>query len=235
MFNFILCIIFTVLFFTVGQLTVLVLFIIGLFNDKIKYIGYKKIVMYVFTILKFFSGAKIKIIGKENLVDDKETLIVANHRSIFDVIIGYSLFKKDVSFVSKIEHSKIPIFSFWMKKINCIFLDRNDLRSGFNMILKSVEYIKKGISIFIFPEGTRNKNDSPYDLLEFKDGSFKIAEKTNCLIQPIAFLNTDKIFKNTKVIVYVIIGKTVKYDECNNYKSIGEYFRNTIIDMLKTI
>lgn len=236
MIRYFLCIIVVLLFFTIGQISVLILFIIGLFNKKYEYIGYKKTVLAIFSIIKFLSGAEYKIIGKENIINNEPTLIIANHRSIFDVIIGYGLFNKDLVFVSKIEHKRIPIFSFWMKKINCIFLDRNDLRSGFNMIIKSVEYINNGVSVFIFPEGTRNHNKIPYDLLEFKEGSFKIAEKTNCLIQPVAFLNTNHIFDNHKKTVYVIIGEAKKYNDCNiENRKIGEYFQNVIVNMIKTI
>ena len=71
----------------------------------------------------------------------------------------------------------------WMKALYCLFLDRKDIKAGLKTILQGIEYIKRGISICIFPEGTRNRTD---EMLPFKEGSMKIAEKTGCPIIPMA-------------------------------------------------
>ena len=66
--------------------------------------------------------------------------------------------------------------------------------------------MKSGISICIFPEGTRNRTDAP--LLEFHAGSLKIAEKAQCPIVPMTIANAEQIFeahspciRKTKVII----------------------------------
>ena len=95
--------------------------------------------------------------------------------------------------VSKKEIAKVPGLRIWMKFINCVFLDRENPREGIKAILKGIENIKSGISMFISPEGTRNSGEG---LLEFKPGSLKMAEKTGCPIVPVAITNADKVFED---------------------------------------
>lgn len=53
--------------------------------------------------------------------------------------------------------------------------------------------------MMIFPEGTRNKGD---ELLPFKDGAFKIAQKAGCLIIPVAICGTDNVWKQINIISF---------------------------------
>ena len=74
-------------------------------------------------------------------------------------------------------------------------VDVNDIRNGMKTILQGVDYVKDGISITIFPEGTRSEGDG---LLPFKEGSLKIAEKTGCKIIPMVQNNTECCFEKQK-------------------------------------
>ena len=74
-----------------------------------------------------------------------------------------------------------------------IVLNRTDIKKGLQTILEGIDLIKKGTSIVIFPEGTRSKTE---DLLPFKEGSLKIAEKSKCPIIPVAITNTESVFEN---------------------------------------
>lgn len=82
-----------------------------------------------------------------------------------------------------------------MQYLYCLFLDRENAKEGLKTILKAIEYVKNGISIFIFPEGTRNKGEE-LSLLPFKDGAFRIATKTGCPIVPVSLNNTADILEN---------------------------------------
>ena len=99
-----------------------------------------------------------------------------------------------MGFVSKIEIKKVPILAQWMVNMNCLFLDRSSPKEGLKMIHDGVEKLQNGISIFIFPEGTRAKSDDT--MAEFKGGSLKMAEKANVPIVPVAINNTSAIFEN---------------------------------------
>ena len=88
---------------------------------------------------------------------------------------------------------RYPLLRDWMKNLYCLFLDREDIKAGLKTILKGIEYIKNGISICIFPEGTRGDSD---EMAPFKEGSMKIAEKTGCPIVPMAISHTRDIIKD---------------------------------------
>lgn len=113
----------------------------------------------------------------------------------FDIIISYTYIKGRAAYVAKQEMMKVPILRNWMTNIRCIMLDRSNTRSALKSILTGIEYIKDGTSLVIFPEGTRNKGEG---VLEFHAGSFKLAEKSGCLIVPVVQNNTSAIFEDQK-------------------------------------
>ena len=98
-------------------------------------------------------------------------------------------------YISKDDLEKVPLLNIWMRRLYCLFLNRTDMKQGLKTILKAIEYIKQGVSICIFPEGTRNRGEEG-SLLEFKEGSFKIAEKTGCPVIPIAISHTADVILN---------------------------------------
>ena len=128
------------------------------------------------------AGVKVHVAGLANLKslsNEKSFFVISNHRGFFDIITGYTLFTNLTGIVSKDSLKKLPIVHYWMKRINCLFLNRNDLRDGVKMVIDAINNINNGISMWVFPEGTRCKNENPLELLEFKQGAFKIPEKTN--------------------------------------------------------
>ena len=88
-----------------------------------------------------------------------------------------------------------PLLSNWMRNLHCLFLDRKDIKQGLKTILQAADYVKSGISVCIFPEGTRNKNADETDMLPFHDGSFKIATRAKSPIIPIAISNSANIWE----------------------------------------
>ena len=134
----------------------------------------------------------------------------------------------------------IPLLSIWMRYLHCLFLDRKNIKEGMKTILLAIEEMKNGISICIFPEGTRNRNESELDLLPFHEGSFKIATKAGCPIVPIAIHNSAGIFeaqfpKMRPAKVIVEYGEPIYPDKLDKEekKHIGAYTQNRILEMLK--
>ncbi len=193
------------------------------------------------SILIFFTGVRMKVIGKENVPKDRPVLFIGNHRSIFDIILTYPRCYGPVSYLAKIELSKIPLISTWMRNLKCLFVDRKDLRQGAESIFTAIDFVKNGeASVFIYPEGTRNKNASETDLMEFKGGSMKVAQRTGCPIIPVAMTNTADIFeahfpwiKGASVILEYgkpIDPTTLSREE---QKRLGETTRAVMIEMLE--
>lgn len=214
--------------------------IIGKFNSKAKDLSSLHIVQAVFRLCLKISGIKLTVIGEVNIPKDQPVLYIANHRSQFDILLTYTHCPGLTGFVAKAELEKIPLLRNWMRYLHCLFLDRKDIKKGLKTILAGIEKIKSGISICIFPEGTRSRSESDLDMLEFHEGSFKLATKTNCPIIPIAINNTSAVFekqfpriKKTHVIMEYckpIIPSELKGDD---KKFIGKYTRNVILETLK--
>lgn len=161
-------------------------------------------------VLLFLAGAKVEEKCVENRApeDQGPFLYIVNHQSIFDVIVLYTRMKKPPVFVAKKELSRVPLLSFWLRRMRTIFLDRSDIKKGLEMIMTAIDEVKAGRSVCIFPEGTRNRGEDKKELLPFHQGSLKIADRTNILIQPMALSNTSKLFedhipfiKKTKVVL----------------------------------
>lgn len=229
----ILAVLFVVLFLIVSIPIQLVLFIIGKFNPMAKKKGSLAIVSWAFNVVIFISGIKRTVIGEENVPRDQAVLYVGNHRSIFDIVLAYPRVPNPTGFIAKKEILKVPLLNIWMIFMDCLFLDRSDIRKGLEMVLTAIDKVKNGISIFIYPEGTRNKTEAP--LGEFHKGSFKIAQKSGCPIIPVVINHSDEIFekhipfiRSTKVTIEyckpVILSDLSKEDQRN----IDQYVKNII-------
>ena len=236
MIRLILVAIFLILFLVIFSPALIVEWIIGRFKPERKSRSTRWLVQKAFGIILFLSGTKVDVIGRENIPDDQPVLYVGNHRSYFDIVIGYRLIKGECGFIAKKEMEKIPFLRRWMKNIHCLFLDRKNIKEGLKTILTGIDKVKHGISIWIFPEGTRNRDSG---MMAFKEGSMKIAEKTGCPIIPVAMTGTAEIFEKhipwiKKSHVTVTFGKPIdiKTLEKDQKKFLGAYTRDVILSML---
>lgn len=238
MIRFICIAVFLILYLILSIPVFLVEWIIGKFNRRAKDISSLRIVQWGFKVILKMTGVTTTVIGEEN-VPDEPVLFIGNHRSYFDILLTYSRCRRLTGYVAKKEMEKIPLLSTWMKNLYCLFLDRDNMREGLKTILQAIDYVKNGISICIFPEGTRNRNADETDMLPFHEGSFKIATKAKCPIIPIAINNSADIFeahfpKMSPAKVVVEYGKPIYPDELSkeDKKHIGEYTQNIIREML---
>lgn len=214
--------------------------IIGKFAPLKKDISSLRIVQATFRFFLKLAGVKVTVIGEENIPEDTAVLYIANHRSYFDILLTYVRCKRCTGFVAKKEMERYPLLSTWMRNLHCLFLDRENIKEGLKTILEAIEKMKAGISIFIFPEGTRNKADSDLELLPFHAGSFKIATKSKCPIVPVAMNNTCQIFeahapKVNSTHVVIEYCKPIYPDQLDkeDLKHIETYTQNIILETLK--
>ena len=98
------------------------------------------------------AGLKLTVIGKEN-IPKGACLFVGNHQSDFDIPVILANMNNITGAVAKKSMIKIPIMSYWMKQIHCVFMDRENPRQALKDIAEGVEYLKSGYSMLIFPEG----------------------------------------------------------------------------------
>lgn len=190
MLRFIIAVGFAVLYLIVGIPVLGVEYLIGKVNPQMRDVSSLRMVQWAFRVIMKVCGVKTTVIGRENIPEDEAVLYVANHNSYFDIIITYSMCPGLTGYISKASIGKIPLLNLWMKRLHCLFMDRTDVKQSLKIILEAADLIKKGISVCIFPEGTRGDSS---EMMPFKSGSLKMAEKTGCPIVPIAIYNTRSI------------------------------------------
>ncbi len=236
MIRFLLVLLIVFSFLLLGIPVLLVEWVIGKWNRRAKDYSCLRMVQGAFKLILWTAGVKATVIGEENVPKDQAVLYVGNHNSYFDILLTYSRCPRLTGYIAKIEMLRYPLLRDWMKALYCLFLDRENMKAGLKTILQGIEYIKNGISICVFPEGTRNRTDK---MLPFKEGSMKMAEKTGCLIIPMAISNSAEIFerhipfiKSTHVILEYgapIDPKTLSKEE---KKFLGSYTQRIIQEML---
>ena len=161
---------------------------------------------------------KVKVLNAEKLPNNGQYLLVSNHKSIIDPpIIELALENSEIFglWIAKKELYNNPFFGVFVRNAGSVLVDRDKQHmSGFFKDIKSG--VEDGASIFIFPEGTRNKTNNIIG--KFKDGYRLIALKNRLPILPI-FIKTDaqKALKNAlqkpkiEQTIEVVIGDIIEY------------------------
>ena len=233
MIRFLLVATFVILFLVLSIPLLFIEWIIGKFNMDLKNKSSLAIVNWAFRVCLLLAGTSVTVIGEENVPKDVPVLYIGNHRSYFDILITYIRVPRPTGYIAKKEMLRYPLLSNWMKNLHCLFLDRKDIKQGLKTILTAIEKVKSGISICIFPEGTRNRVNDTF--MEFHEGSFKIAEKTGCPIIPMSINNSAQIFEDhipkiKKAHVVLEYGKPIYPAELSKEerKHLGVYTQNII-------
>jgi len=197
-----------------------------------------RLVQWMFRVMLRVAGVQVTVIGEEN-IPDEPVLFIGNHRSYFDILLTYSRCRRLTGYIAKKEMLRYPLLRDWMNRLYCLFLDRSTPKEGLKTILTAIDYIKRGISICIFPEGTRNSGEE-LSLLPFHSGSFKIAEKAGCPIIPLSMNNTAEIFENhlpkvKKTHVVIEYGAPIRLEELDKdtRKHLSTYCSDLIQETIR--
>lgn len=116
----------------------------------------------------------------------QQYIFVANHISYLDAPIIVTTLRQPVRVLGKVEMSKMPVFGYIYRN-TVVTVDRSSAENRARSVRTLKAVIKKGISIFIFPEGTFNETHQP--VKDFYDGAFRIAIETQTPIKPVLFLD----------------------------------------------
>lgn len=148
------------------------------------------------TSLLKLAGAKITVIGKENL-PGTPAVYIANHQGNFDIPILLTSLDKPHALISKMELGRLPFIKDWAALLECVFIDRSNARQSMTALGDAADNLaSNGRSIIIFPEGTRSRNG---DVGEFKGGAFRVATKANAIIVPIVIDGSYKLMEQNKM------------------------------------
>lgn len=128
------------------------------------------------------AGCQVEVIGLEHMLTDRPVLYVSNHQGNFDIPILLGHIPGRKGFIAKDSLEKMPLVNRWMKHIQCVFMNRDNMRQSAAAINEGIKHLKGGTSMVIFPEGTRSHDGN---LLEFKPGALKLGTKPAVPIIPL--------------------------------------------------
>jgi len=179
-------------------------------------------------IILFVSGVKLNVKINPNIDKNKEYIIVSNHLSYLDIPILMRALPLNIRFIYKKSLSKIPFFGWSLFLGGYIPIDRKNARNALESLKKAARRVKDGISIAIFPEGTRSETGVTAD---FKKGIFMLAEFANVEIVPVTIINSNNILRKNSFKIYpgfvkVIIDNPIKF---NKEKNLLKEIRSQII------
>lgn len=183
-------------------------------------------------VILFIAGVRVSVSGLENLNKDETYIFISNHLSYFDIPILMKAIPNNVRFIYKDSLTKIPILGWGMYLGGYIPISRENIRDAMKSLKAAAVKIINGISVVIFPEGTRSYDGRPG---EFKRGMFVLAEESKVPLVPTTITGSEKIMPRGKFEirsgnVHVNFSSPVDY---RKDKGLLEEIRNIIVEQLK--
>ncbi len=130
--------------------------------------------------------------GKENIEKKTSYVIVANHQTLWDIFLLYGYLPKEFRWLMKKELRSVPFIGYASEKVGHIFIDRSSPRAAIDSLDEAKKRLVNGISVLIFPEGTRSGQK---EMRRFKKGAFKLAFDLELDILPVTIVNSYKIMR----------------------------------------
>jgi len=209
------------------SLAVILLYPFGSYNkvtNKIALIWSKSIV--------WAAGAKIELHGLDKIDFSKSYVFAGNHQSHIDVVSVFSILPLTVRYIAKKELFRIPLFGWAMAAAGTIKVDRSNREKAIKSIEQAGESIRNGVSVILFPEGTRSDDG---EIHAFKKGAFVLATKSGVPVVPISISGTRRILEKHSLklnpgTVKIVISDPI---ESSNYKlEEREEFANDVRNVI---
>lgn len=174
-------------FLTVVLYLAMLFFVIILYPfDKKRKVAHAQCYWWSDILIRLNPDWKMDVSGLGNIDKKKTYVIVANHQSMADIIIMYQI-KAQFKWVAKESLFKIPFLGWCMSLAKHIKLERGNLTSIKKVYREAAEWLRSGVSVLFFPEGTRSETDR---MNEFQNGAFKLAIKEKKPVLPILIKGT---------------------------------------------
>ena len=184
------------------------------------------------------SRLKVAVEGLSAIDPEHSYIYMVNHQSNFDIPVLLGHLDVQFRWLAKVELFRIPIFGRAMRKAGYISIDRSDRQSAIQSLKTASEIIKKGVSVLIFPEGTRSRDGK---IRPFKKGGFVMAIDSGVPIVPVTISGTRAIMAKGKLrinpgtvrlrILEPIVTSAYTYD---TKEALMEHVRRVICDNFET-
>jgi 1-acyl-sn-glycerol-3-phosphate acyltransferase len=143
------------------------------------------------------AGISVSLEGEENLTGPPY-LFMANHQSALDIYVLLATMPIPFKFIAKRELFAIPFLGWAIKRARYISIDRENPREALKAIEDAAQKIREGLTVLIFPEGTRSKDGH---LLPFLKGGFSLAGRAQVPVVPIAIIGTSDLHPTGSVLI----------------------------------
>jgi 1-acyl-sn-glycerol-3-phosphate acyltransferase len=192
-----------------------------------------------YLLVKMIPIWKIRIEGREKTKKGVTYVIISNHQSVLDTLIINCL-RYRYKWVSKIENTKIPLLGWYLRMADYITVNRGNEDSKVEMLEKSLNCLKSGTSVMIFPEGTRSRD---MEVALFKRGAFQLAIQAGVPILPVMLEATGGILPKHGLIfgsgfnitIHVLDPVYPSAFPTENVDELSEVFRSMISKELKEL
>ncbi len=142
------------------------------------------------------SGVRVRVRGMGHLDDGRSHVYMANHQSHFDIPVLLAHLPGQFRWLAKHELFGIPVFGYAMARAGYISIDRSDRKSAFESLKRASRIIRNGVSVLIFPEGTRSGDGT---IRPFKKGGFIMAVDSGVPVIPIVVTGTRHIMPKNQI------------------------------------
>ena len=175
------CILTVILYFAVLLCTVLFYPF-----DKKRTVAHRQCFWWSDAVIALNPYWKLDISGMNNIDHNRTYVIIANHQSLADIVVAYQL-KMQFKWVAKKSLFKIPFIGWSLSLIKHIKLERGNFGSIKKVYREAAQWLRSGMSVLFFPEGTRSETA---EIGDFRNGAFKLAIKERVPILPVVFEGT---------------------------------------------
>ena len=142
------------------------------------------------TILLKVAGIRVDVKGAEHIQRGRPQIFIVNHQSWFDSFVLCAILKVPVTFISKKEMFRVPVYNCLMKHLHFISVDRNHPRGILKQLSDISALFHSEISLIIYPEGSRSKSG---EVGVFRRGGLFFASSANVPVVPITLIGTRDI------------------------------------------
>ncbi len=150
-------------------------------------------------LICYMTPVFVKAVGKENIAKGQSYVIVANHQSLYDIVVLYGWLGVDIRWIMKMELRKVPGLGIACEKIGHIFIDRSNTKRAIESLDSAKQKLVDGTSVIFFPEGTRSKTG---ELGRFKMGAFKMASDLGLPILPVTISGTREMLQTKSLLLF---------------------------------
>jgi len=138
------------------------------------------------------NGIQVDVEGLEYVKRDQAQIFVANHQGFFDIFALNGFLPAQLRWVAKSSLFKIPFVGWSMAASGYIPVERENRKKSYQAFLATIEQLKAGNSIVIFPEGTRSEDGT---IGPFKKGGPLLSVRSGAPLVPVTLLGTGSIIK----------------------------------------